>query len=170
MQFFVAIFPEKLTMRQFLAFLIALMVGVGAIAGFSQPVSAQTTANSAELTETMNASLGKLPQGFYAVKSVDQLKDIMKKDDKTLLVDVRSRFEYVKGHIPGAINIPLRELAENVDRIPRKGNVVLYCTSGYRTGIGVMSLHTLGYDNIQGFVSGIVGWKEAEEPVAFLGD
>jgi rhodanese-related sulfurtransferase len=156
-------------MRQFLAFFVAFMVGVGAIAGIPQPASAQNTANSADMAETIDASLENLPQGFYAIKSVDNLKSVMK-EDETLLVDVRSPFEYARGHIPDAINIPLRDLAQNLDRIPRKGNVILYCTSGYRTGIGVMSLHTLGYDNIQGFASGISGWKDADEPLAFLGN
>ncbi len=156
-------------MRQFIAFFVAFIVGVGAIAAIPQPASAQNTTNSAEMAETIDASLQNLPKGFYAIKSVDQLKSFMK-DNKTLLVDVRSPFEYAKGHIPDAINIPLRDLAQNVDQIPRKGNVILYCTSGYRTGIGVMSLHTLGYDNIQGFAPGISGWKDADEPLAFLGN
>lgn len=43
-----------------------------------------------------------------------------------VLVDVRNKHQFQKGHLPGAISIPLRTLEERVKSIPRETLVVLY--------------------------------------------
>lgn len=45
--------------------------------------------------------------------------------------DIRPNPEYAKEHIPGAINIPLHELAKRLDDLPA-GPVWVHCGSGYR--------------------------------------
>jgi rhodanese-related sulfurtransferase len=82
------------------------------------------------------------------------------------LVDVREPVEFRAGHIPNAINLPLRTLAHNLDQVPRDRPVVLYCSSGYRSAMGVMTLHLLGYGNVQGFPPSFVGWQTAGEAIA----
>lgn len=47
------------------------------------------------------------------------------------VVDVRPADEYRAGHIPGALSIPLPELARRVGELPRKGEVVAYCRGPY---------------------------------------
>ena len=106
--------------------------------------------------------LFSLPNDYYTIKRIDQVKHSVKEAD-ALLVDVREPNEFAAGHIEGAVNIPLRSLTTNLDQIPTTKPVILYCSSGYRTGIGVMTLRMLGYDNIQGFPPSIQGWKAAGE-------
>jgi rhodanese-related sulfurtransferase len=84
----------------------------------------------------------------------------------TLLIDVREKFEYQSGHIPSAINIPLRTLSQNLDQIPRDRPVILSCSTGYRSAIGVMTLHLFGYENVKGFPASFTGWKNAGEAIA----
>ena len=86
------------------------------------------------------------------------------------VLDVREPAEYKAGHIPGAINIPLRTLAQHLDQIERDRPVVLYCSSGYRSAMGVVTLHLLGHDNVQGFPPSFAGWKAAGEAIAFKMD
>ncbi len=105
--------------------------------------------------------LKHIPQGFYGIFDIDVLKTKLKQEP-VVLVDVRQPSEFSRGHIPGAINIPLRELGDNLDRIPGDRPVILYCSTGYRTGIGVLALHLLGYDNVQGFPPSYEGWWESE--------
>lgn len=71
--------------------------------------------------------------------------------------------EYAYGHIKGAINLPLRDITQNLNQIPIDRPVVLYCVTDYRTGMGVMALQMLGYSNIRGFPPSIEGWKTAGE-------
>ena len=48
-----------------------------------------------------------------------------------VLLDVRPRSEYVGGHLPGALHIPLEELADRLAELPRDREVVAYCRGQY---------------------------------------
>ena len=121
--------------------------------------------------ETLNLDSGvdrfltSIPAGYYTIANVEGLKSLLE-NPQTVLVDVREPSEYWSGHIPNAINIPLRTLTHNLDRIPRDRPVVLYCSTGYRSAMGVMTLHLLGYENVQGFPPSFAGWKNAGEAIA----
>ena len=106
-----------------------------------------------------------IPSGYYTIANVAGLKDQLK-NPQTILVDVREPAEYRAGHIPAAVNIPLRTLTHNLDDIPRDRPVVLYCSTGYRSAMGVMTLHLLNYENVRGFPPSLVGWKAAGEAIA----
>jgi len=41
----------------------------------------------------------------------------------------------------------------------------LYCSSGYRSAMGVMTLHLLGYENVQGFPPSFAAWQAAGEAI-----
>jgi rhodanese-related sulfurtransferase len=80
-------------------------------------------------------------------------------------VDVRETTEYAEGHIPGAINIPIRELAKNLDKIRTDEPVVLSCASGLRCTLAMPALHLLGYTNVRTFPPSFNGWKAANEAI-----
>ena len=48
------------------------------------------------------------------------------------VIDVREADEYAEAHVPGAVLIPLSELAERVDDVPQ-GSVLVICKSGARS-------------------------------------
>ncbi len=51
-----------------------------------------------------------------------------------LLVDVRTTTEFGSGHLPGAINVPLQDLAKrSVELEPKDQPIVVYCASGMRS-------------------------------------
>ena len=108
--------------------------------------------------------LGSIPSDYYTVKKIDTLKTFAK-EKQALLVDVRESEEYASGHIKGAINIPLRDLTQNLKQIPKNRPVILYCSTGYRTAMGVMALEMLGYSNVKGFPPSFEGWKAAGEQI-----
>ena len=110
--------------------------------------------------KTVQQFLSDLPSNYYTVQKIDALKTLTK-DKQALLIDVRQPKEYASGHIKGAINLPLRDITQNLDQIPKDRPVVLYCASGYRTAMGVMALQMLGYINVKGFPPSIEGWKAA---------
>jgi rhodanese-related sulfurtransferase len=82
------------------------------------------------------------------------------------LIDVREASEYAEGHIPGAINIPLRTLTQNLDKVPADQPVFVYCASGLRAGDGADGAGLLGYDNVKSFPPGWKGWSEGGEEVS----
>ena len=120
---------------------------------------------SINLQSGVDRFLTSIPSGYYTIASVEDLKSIIN-NSQPLLVDVREPSEYQSGHIPNAISIPLRTLAQNLDRIPSDRPVIMYCSTGYRSAMGVMTLQLLGYENVQGFPLSFVGWKEAGEKIA----
>jgi rhodanese-related sulfurtransferase len=125
----------------------------------------QTQSEPRNLESGVDRFLTSIPTGYYTIANVEGLKNLLK-NSQTLLVDVREASEYQSGHIPNAINIPLRTLSHNLNQIPRNRPVVLYCSSGYRSAMGVMTLHLLGYENVQGFPPSFVGWQAAGEAIA----
>jgi rhodanese-related sulfurtransferase len=83
------------------------------------------------------------------------------------LVDVRQASEIEEmGYIAGAINIPLRELVDNLDKLPGPViPIVLYDSTGHRGAMGTMALRMLGYTNVLNLVRGFGGWKSAGFPL-----
>lgn len=148
-----------------LAICLSVLLSVISVAlapplSLAAPMPVPATDTTATQQVMVQQELAKIPRGFYAIKDVGDLR--RKIDQKSiLLIDVRQPSEYLAGHIDGAINIPLRKLADKIDQIPRDQPVVVYCSSGYRSGMGVMALHIMGYDNVQGFPPSYEGWQQA---------
>jgi rhodanese-related sulfurtransferase len=76
------------------------------------------------------------------------------------LVDVRVDHEWDAGHIPGAMHLPLEELAERSDELDPDRPVVLYCRGGTRSSMAAEALEGAGFDAVK-LSEGIVGWEEA---------
>ena len=49
----------------------------------------------------------------------------------TMLIDVRPAAEFEAGHIPGAVNIPVDELPQHLETLPREQEIVAYCRGPY---------------------------------------
>jgi len=62
------------------------------------------------------------------------------------LLDVRSPGEFSGGHVKGAKNIPVQELAHRLKEVPKGKPVVVYCLSGGRSGSAARVLKQAGYD------------------------
>jgi rhodanese-related sulfurtransferase len=119
----------------------------------------------AALLEAANAFLTAIPEGFYAIGAVDKLNEMMDASD-IFLLDVREESEVAEtGMIPGAVNIPIRTLAQNLDQIPTDQPVVVYCKSGFRAALATGALHVMGFENVRGFPPSMNGWLESGEEV-----
>ena len=60
----------------------------------------------------------------------DEVKARVDDDADTQVVDIRSPAEFERGHIPGAINIPMAELPRRVDEVEWSDDVVVACPIG----------------------------------------
>ncbi len=87
--------------------------------------------------------------------------------DKPFLLDVREPSEYASGHIRGAVNIPVRDISRNLDKLPenRDQPIVTYCQSGVRSGQAAMYLRVYGYTNVKSLDHGVREWIEKGEDV-----
>jgi rhodanese-related sulfurtransferase len=67
-------------------------------------------------------------------------------EEEMTIISVRSADVYADGHIPGAINIAMDDLLDNLDQIDPDAPVYLYCYTGHNAGQAVAILNLLGYD------------------------
>ena len=80
---------------------------------------------------------------------------------KYRVVDVRPVEDYEKGHVPGAINMPLDVLfrPESLEKLPVAGNpILLVCQSGHMESMALGGLAALGYDPYV-LRFGMIGWN-----------
>lgn len=69
-------------------------------------------------------------------------------ENNAYIVDVREKHEYEAGHLLNAVNIPLSELRQRVNEIPKDRPVYLHCRSSQRSYNALMALQHMGYDNL----------------------
>jgi ArsR family transcriptional regulator len=85
------------------------------------------------------------------------------------VLDVRPREEFVAGHLPGAVSVPLAELEQRLAELPPEREVVAYCRGPYC----VMALEAVALLRARGFRAtrldeGVPDWRARGLPVATL--
>lgn len=131
----------------------------------AEEAAEEADAGDFDLAAEVGAFMSNIPEGFSSVGRLDAFLAILE-SGQALIIDVREVAEYEAGHVPGAINIPIREVAKNLDLIPADMPVVIYCASGHRASMAVAALRMLGYDNVRGFPGGWKAWSDAGEEVS----
>ena len=67
-------------------------------------------------------------------------------DEDMTILSVRSAEHYAAGHIPGAINIGLGSLVDNLNKLDPDAPVYVYCYTGHSAAQAAALLQMLGYD------------------------
>ena len=80
------------------------------------------------------------------------------------IIDVREPAEYLAGHLPGAVNIPMGQLPARLDELDRGVPVYVVCASGNRSSAMVEVLAAAGFDAIN-VAGGTSAWISAGRPV-----
>ncbi|TAH64808.1 MAG: pyridine nucleotide-disulfide oxidoreductase [Anaerolineaceae bacterium] len=96
-----------------------------------------------------------LLNGDFKQVNVDKVRELVK--DNNIIIDVREAYEYSQGHLNGAINIPLSELRERIDEIPKDKPVYLHCRSGQRSYNAALALQNLGFTNVINITGSFLG-------------
>ena len=97
--------------------------------------------------------------------SVDELVRLQHGKQDFIVLDVRRRGEFASGHVPGAINIPLAELPEQLSKIPSGWPIAVICAAGYRSTIAKGILERRGLKPLLNIKGGTAAWKSAGYPV-----
>lgn len=85
--------------------------------------------------------------------------------EETVRIDVRTRAEYELGSIPGFVNIPLDELREHLDELPRNRPLVVTCAVGLRGYLASRILTQHGFDDVRNLSGGYRTWLAATAPL-----
>ncbi|MCA9493882.1 MAG: rhodanese-like domain-containing protein [Myxococcales bacterium] len=94
------------------------------------------------------AGVGALVFGFV-VRSMNRGPDVSDLVEEELLkgavvVDVRSAAEFASGHVAGALNIPVDQIAARMGELPADKTVIVYCRSGARSAAAARTLTSAG--------------------------
>jgi rhodanese-related sulfurtransferase len=81
------------------------------------------------------------------------------------LLDVREPDEWIAGHAPGAVHLPLMDIPARLEEVPRDGTVVVVCRMGGRSAQAVAYLMQNGYDNVVNLDGGMRDWAAAGKPM-----
>jgi rhodanese-related sulfurtransferase len=96
---------------------------------------------------------------------VGQLRRRLADEPAPFLLDVREPWEYREGHVPGAQLIPLGELEQRVNEVPRDRPILAICHSGQRSLAAAGYLQQLGYPSVTNVDGGTAAWIERGYPV-----
>jgi len=132
--------------------------------GTTEEASAEM--GEADLESAFATFLGSMDH--YNTISLEDLNLALAEDPPPFILDVRELSEVEEnGHIPGAVNIPLREVADNIQYLPSFDTpIVSYCGSGWRCTIALTALEAMGWEDVKGLKGGsFAGWVEAGYPV-----
>ena len=119
----------------------------------------------AELCYAPPYSSAKDPVNILGMSADNILKGLVKpayfEDLKdAVVIDVRPNMIYKMGTIDGAINIPIAEIRERLDEIPRDKKVILSCNTGYTSYCASRILAQKGFNNVYSFMGGYELYKE----------
>lgn len=123
-----------------------LILSLGFIAGCSSKNKVSNTIQQSEETKGYENIDGK------------QTEKLLNSDKDVLIIDVRSEYEYEKGHLLNAINLPydddfkseLNEIIDYKDKI-----VLVYCRSGNRSEKAAVKLVDNGFKNVKNVTYGV---------------
>ncbi len=84
-----------------------------------------------------------------------------------LIIDVRSRWEYQRGHVPGAVHIPFWAMLFHLAAISVTPDepIVVYCEHGPRAGIARFALRRTGFQRVRCLEGHMAQWRKARLPI-----
>jgi rhodanese-related sulfurtransferase len=84
-----------------------------------------------------------------------------------IILDIRTKKEFLEGHISGAINIDYydEDFKEILIKLKKTETYLIYCRSGRRSGIVLTLFRDLGFQSVYHLKSGIKGWQSNKYPV-----
>jgi rhodanese-related sulfurtransferase len=94
--------------------------------------------------------------GFAPLVTAAGLKIELAGPTPPQVVDVRSAGEWRRGHLEGALHLPVDDLRAGLARLPRDRRLVLHCRSGFRAHLALRTLRGHGYTNLANLTGGWV--------------
>ena len=109
---------------------------------------------------------------YYRVDS-NEAKSMLDSDpDNTVMVDVRRDDEWVEGHVPGSIHVPVDDLMDRIDEVPKGKTLLFICAAGVRSGLACELAASVGFDSekLYNVEDGVPTWMELKLPTSYGDD
>jgi len=93
-----------------------------------------------------------------------QLAQRLERGEKLEIIDVREPHEWQIGHIPGARLVPLDRIADEIPRLDKRRETILYCKVGARSRYAAQQLADAGVTDVRNLAGGILRWIDEVDP------
>ncbi|HTN51101.1 MAG TPA: FAD-dependent oxidoreductase [Anaeromyxobacter sp.] len=97
--------------------------------------------------------------GFSPLVTAAQLRSELGSDRPPLVLDVRSDREYREAHLRGAVHVPVDEVRQRWEALPRDRRLVVYCRSGFRAHLVVRVLKEEGFRDVVNVTGGLLSMQ-----------
>lgn len=96
--------------------------------------------------------------------SVSELSRMQEAHADFTLVDVRDDDELALASLEGALHVPMHEVVQRLDELPKSGDIVVMCHSGGRSARVATYLRHNGYASVANLAGGIDAWSREIDP------
>jgi molybdopterin/thiamine biosynthesis adenylyltransferase/rhodanese-related sulfurtransferase len=96
--------------------------------------------------------------------TVEELKRRLDQGEDLFILDVRNPEEYQICRLPGSVLIPLGQLAQRHQELPRERELIVHCKSGVRSARAIHFLRQQGFTRLKNLKGGILAWVERIDP------
>jgi adenylyltransferase/sulfurtransferase len=93
-----------------------------------------------------------------------QLAQRLERGEKLEIIDVREPYEWAIGHIPGARLVPLSQIGDEIPRLDKRRETILYCKVGARSALAAQQLASAGVADVRNLAGGILRWIDEVDP------
>ncbi len=106
---------------------------------------------------------------YYRVDSPEAKTILDQEGDGAVVVDVRRHDEWITGHVSGAIHIPIDDLLDRVDELPKDKKLLFICAAGVRSGLACEVAASVGFDTevLYNIEDGTPAWIENNLPTDY---
>lgn len=90
----------------------------------------------------------------------------LRKEPNTVVLDVRTKAEFDKGHIPGAVNLDVRseDFIKEASKLDKSKTYLVHCASGFRSLRACSKLSELKFEKLYNLEGGYNDWIEKAKP------
>ena len=109
---------------------------------------------------------------YYRINSSEGRSMLDADPENTVVVDVRRDDEWVTGHVSGAIHVPIDDLADRIELVPRDKKVLFICAAGVRSGLACEIAASMGFktENLYNIEDGTPVWIAEDHPTSYGDD
>ena len=100
-----------------------------------------------------------IKKGENIYMDAEELREKIEQNKDIIILDVRTRKEFEIGHIEGAINIPIDELRENLNKLDKNKDILLHCRTSYRSYLAFRILNNYGFKKIWNLNGSYLSWQ-----------
>lgn len=99
--------------------------------------------------------------------SATEAAELLKNNPEIKILDVRTGFEFNRGHLKGAVNLNYysRKFEDNLNELDKNTTWLVHCRSGVRSGKTMPLMKSAGFTSVIHLVDGILDWKKAGLPL-----